>query len=197
MNPAYSERPAAATRVAASSSNVAHLLNILNLLDNYITWNRLPSTECMAWESANGQSKFQLAFENMISSLISLLVPVALVAGLIILVVRRGLQMRLLAMDGVETTGQVVAKLRHIHARRKGSQRPSLRIHYAYRDAAGGEHEHRSLVTDSFWNEHVESGPIAIVYSKSRPHISAPKHLVELSREALAKRGAIRSESKG
>lgn len=133
----------------------------------------------------------------MISILISLLVPVALVAGLIVMVVRRGLQLRRLVSDGVETTGRVVAKLRHRHPRRPGSQRPTLRIHYAYRDAAGGEHEHRSLVTDSFWSEHAEGGSIAIVYSKSQPHISAPKHLVEQSREALAKRGAIRPEPKG
>lgn len=132
----------------------------------------------------------------MISFFITLVVPVAIVAGLIAVVVRRGLQMRQLALDGVDTTGQVVAKLRHIHARRKGSQRPSLRIHYAYRDAAGAEHEHRSLVTDSFWNAHEEGGPIAIVYSQSQPQISAPKHLVEQSRAALAKKGSIRPEQK-
>ena len=124
----------------------------------------------------------------MIPILISILVPVALVAGLIVMVVRRGLQMRQLVTDGVETTGRVVAKLRHRHPRRKGAQRPTLRIHYAYRDAAGGAHEHRSLVTDSFWNEHEEGGPIAIVYSKSQPQVSAPRHLVEQSREALAKK---------
>lgn len=132
----------------------------------------------------------------MITALVSVLVPVAIFVGLIAVVVRRGLQMRQLALDGVETTGQVVAKLRHVHVRRKGSQRPSLRIHYAYRDAAGAEHEHRSLVTDSFWNAHEEGGPIAIVYSQSQPQISAPKHLVEQSRAALAKQGAIRPEQK-
>ncbi len=124
----------------------------------------------------------------MISTLVSLLMPVVLVVGLIILVVRRGLQMRQLLLDGVETTGQVVAKLQYRHIRRKGAQRPTLKIRYAYRDAAGGEHEYRSLVTDSFWNEHAEGGPIAIVYSNSRPQISAPRHLVEQSREALAKK---------
>ena len=127
----------------------------------------------------------------MISTLIGLLVPAALVAGLVVVVVRRGLQMRLLVRDGVETAGQVAAKLRHRHPRRKGAQRPSLQIRYAYRDAAGGEHEHRSLVTDSFWNEHEEGGPIAIVYSKSQPHISAPRHLVEQSRAALAAKESI------
>ena len=132
----------------------------------------------------------------MFSVLISIAVPVAIVVGLVAVVVRRGLQMRQLALDGVETTGQVVAKLRHIHARRKGSQRPSLRIHYAYRDAAGAEHEHRSLVTDSFWNAHEQGGPIAIVYSQSQPQISAPKHLVEQSRAALAKKASIRPEQK-
>jgi hypothetical protein len=124
----------------------------------------------------------------VISVFITLVVPVAIVAGLIAVVVRRGLQMRQLVLDGVDTTGQVVAKLRHIHARRKGSQRPTLRIHYSYVDAAGKPHEHRSLVTDSFWNEHAEGGPIAIVYSKSQPQLSAPRHLVEQSREALAKK---------
>lgn len=132
----------------------------------------------------------------MLTPLISLLAPVAIVAGLIAVVVRRGLQMRLLVMDGVETTGRVVAKLRHVHSRRKGSQRPTVRIHYAYRDAAGGEHEHRSLVTDSFWNAHEEGGPIAIVYSKSQPQVSAPRHLVEQSRAALAKPGSPRPEQK-
>ena len=129
--------------------------------------------------------------------LISLFVPVAIVVGLVLVVVRRGLQMRHLVLDGVETTGQVVSKLRQSHPRRRGSQRPTLRIHYAYRDAAGGEHEHRSLVTDSFWNAHVEGGPIAVVYSKSQPQISAPRHLVEQSREALAKKGPHRPAPKG
>ena len=134
---------------------------------------------------------------GMFIALTSLFVPVAIIVGLVVIGVRRGLQMRQLVLDGVETTGQVVAKLRHVHPRRKGSRRPSLRIHYAYRDVAGGEHEHRSLVTDSFWNEHEEGGPLAVVYSKSQPHISAPRHLVEQSREALAKQGSIRPESKG
>lgn len=123
----------------------------------------------------------------MISTLIGLLVPAALVAGLVVVVVQRGLQMRLLVRDGVETAGQVVAKGRHRHPRRrKAAQRPTLQIRYAYRDAAGGEHEHRSLVTDSFWNAHEEGGPIAIVYSKSQPHISAPRPLVAQSRAAVA-----------
>ena len=124
----------------------------------------------------------------MISVLIGLALPVVILALGAGLVIQRGLQMRLLAQDGVETTGRVVARLRQVPARRKGSHRPVLRIHYAYRDGAGAEHEHRSRVTEAFWNEHADGGPIAVVYAKSRPQVSAPKQLVEHSRAALAKR---------
>lgn len=49
---------------------------------------------------------------------------------------------------GVETTGQVVAKLESRPQRRHRT--PTRRIHYSYADAAGNTHENRSLVTDSF-----------------------------------------------
>lgn len=120
----------------------------------------------------------------MSTIIITLLAPVAILAALVALVVRRAGQMRLLARDGVEVTGRVVAKLeQRLQKRRRGS--PVRRIHYSYVDAAGRTHENRSLVTDDFWQAQAEGGPIAVVYAKSQPHVSAPKHLAEQARQAL------------
>ena len=100
-------------------------------------------------------------------------------------VVRRGYQMRQLVLDGVETRGTVTAKLQY--PTMKGSRRNDRRIAYEYRDAAGQVHRHISMVTPDFWNGHTEGGPIDIVYSRSQPRVSSPKHLVELSRQAMSK----------
>lgn len=121
----------------------------------------------------------------MITILLTFLVPVAIVIGLIVLVVRRGYQMKQLVEDGVEATGTVTAKLEYPTAR--GSKRSSRRIAYEYQAADGQTHRHISLVTSDFWNSHSEGGPIVIVYSRSRPRISAPRHLVDLSRQALGR----------
>ena len=123
----------------------------------------------------------------MSALIITVLAPVAIVVALIAVVVRRAGQMRLLAQDGVEVTGRVVAKLEQRRQKRRHGG-PVRRIHYAYVDAAGQAHENRSLVTDDFWHAKVEGGPIAIVYSKSQPQISAPQHLVAQAREALGGR---------
>lgn len=122
----------------------------------------------------------------MFTIIASLLIPVLIVAGLVVVVVRRGFQMKQLCADGVEATGTVVARLQYHTA--KGSVRNNRWIKYEYQDAAGQTHGHKSLVTSDFWTTHQEGGPIAIVYSRSRPDISAPRHLVELSRQALAKK---------
>lgn len=122
----------------------------------------------------------------MFSIIVGLLIPVLIVGGLVFIVVRRGFQMRLLVQDGVVTTGRVLAKLEYPTA--KGSRGNNRRIHYSYQDEAGQTHEHRSLVTSDFWHGHTEGGPIDIVYARHQPHVSAPRHLVELSRQALAKK---------
>jgi hypothetical protein len=120
--------------------------------------------------------------------LLYIVLPLLLVGYGIYAVVRRGFEMAQLVKDGVEATGQVQAKLEYAGA--SGSRRSTRRIRYAYQDAAGRTHTHTSMITSDFWNAHVEGGPIAIVYSRSRPQVSAPRHLVELSRQALAKKKA-------
>ena len=127
--------------------------------------------------------------EDMYAFLLGIGLPLLLVGYGIFAVVRRGFQMRQLVLDGVEIQGVVTAKLEY--AGGSGSRRSNRRIAYSYRDAAGAEHRHVSMVTSDFWNGHTEGGPIDLIYSRSQPQVSAPKHLVELSREALVKAGKI------
>lgn len=121
----------------------------------------------------------------MTSTILGILIPAAIIAAMIIAVVKRGREMRQLTVDGVEAIGMVKAK--RIHRSTKG-RRKSHRIRYAYLDAVGRAHENQSLVTYEFWSRHEEGGPIDIVFSRSQPHISAPRHLVEQSRDALARK---------
>lgn len=62
---------------------------------------------------------------------------------------------------------------------------PSTRsVRYEYHDDMGRAHSHTSAVIDDVWDAHEEGGPIAVVYSASRPAVSAPKYLVERARQA-------------
>ena len=77
---------------------------------------------------------------------------------------------------GVETKGRVTEKRQ---TRRRGVT--STWIRYAYTDETGASHRSgRNLVTPEAWTTHEEGGPIAIVYSRRRPKISAPKYLLDL-----------------
>ena len=98
------------------------------------------------------------------------------------LVVHRELQLKQLAHDGVDVKGIVV--------RQSGGQHTDpCYIRYRYRDGSGQEREHKIQVMRDFWAKHPTGSRIAVVYSKSRPSISAVKYQVEQKREALAKRG--------
>jgi len=102
--------------------------------------------------------------------------PTAIFGGAIYAVVRRGLQIKQLLADGVETAGLVTEKSGDVRSR-SGTRHRSLR--YEYHDSLGRAHTHRSLVSDDVWKAHLEGGPIEVVYSQSRPAVSAPKCLVE------------------
>lgn len=112
------------------------------------------------------------------------LVPLLFVVGIVVLVMRRGFQMKLLLEDGIETTGTVVQKLT-FGGRSGGGVR---RIRYEYVDRLGRSYSHRSTVPDDVYQSCEEGGPFPVVYSQSKPHVSAPKYLVEQSRAALTKR---------
>lgn len=121
----------------------------------------------------------------MFTIFMALFVPALIIAGLIVVVVRRGFQMKQLCADGVDITGTVVAKLQYHSA--KGSVRNDRWIRYEY-TVGGATHSHKSLVTSEYWSAHSEGGPIDLVYSRSRPGISAPRPLVESCRAAMEKR---------
>lgn len=111
------------------------------------------------------------------------LIPAVVLACVAYLVIRRGVHFRRLLKDGVETTGTVVSM---ITFRGKGSARGRY-LRYEYRDAVGRLHSHRSLVSREIWDSVEEGGQIAIVYSSSKPEISAPAYLVEINRAATNK----------
>ena len=111
----------------------------------------------------------------------TVLLPIVIVVLLIRAVIRRGFEFKQLREDGVETTGRVVAKIRtpgglHLPATRK--------VTYEYHDDTGRAHSHTSDVTDDMWHAYEEGGPIAVVYSASRPAVSALKHFVDQTRQA-------------
>jgi hypothetical protein len=103
------------------------------------------------------------------------------VAG-IWLVVHRERQLKQLVRDGVDVEGIVVRQSGGGHAN-------PYYIRYRYRDGRGQEREHKIQVIQEFWVNHPKGSPIAVVYSKSRPSISAVKYQVEQKRKAFAKRG--------
>lgn len=113
-----------------------------------------------------------------------LIIPLLIVGGMIVLAVRRGFQVKQLLEDGIETTGRVVKK--QTFSGSKGGR--VCRIRYEYVDQMGKTHAHRSAVPEDVYASHEEGSPFPIVYSQSKPHISAPKYLVEQSRAAMAKK---------
>ena len=77
---------------------------------------------------------------------------------------------------GVPSTGRVIEKRQ---TRRRGVT--STWIRYGYTDETGTTHRSRRyLVTPEAWDTHEDGGPIAIVYSRRQPKISAPKYLLDL-----------------
>ena len=92
------------------------------------------------------------------------------------LVIRRGLEMRRLATEGVETTGTVVEKYR----RRRGGRR----IRYEYCDASGQKHQGWAGVSWKYYEAVKVGDPVKVVYLPQRLSVSALLAEVELVRRA-------------
>ena len=86
-----------------------------------------------------------------------------------------------LQQAGIEATGVIVEK---------AERRNSRHIRYQYTDQFGKTHQRKVLVLPDQWDVLQEQGPVAIVYSEKRPHISAPKYLLDLARERRSQRRA-------
>ncbi len=100
-----------------------------------------------------------------------------------LLVGRRAFEMKDLAHKGLAVRGRVTGKFRQRGASANMPSSPCLR--YEYQGLDGNRYEYKSLVTESEWEAHEEGGPIEIVILPGKPSVSAPKYLVNLSREAL------------
>ena len=112
----------------------------------------------------------------LIASLILIVVMAIAVALTLRVAVNWGKDAVELQQHGVETRGRVTEKRQ---TRRRGVT--STWIRYDYADETGKTHRSgRNLVTPEAWTTHEEGGPIAIVYSRRQPKISAPRYLLDL-----------------
>lgn len=111
---------------------------------------------------------------------------IAIIALVIWLVITRGLQLKQLLEDGIDTEGKVLRQFKHNP--KTGSLSTDHFLRYSCRDRNGIEHEYKSRVNRDFWAAHPEGSAIAITYSKSKPEISAPRFLVDAARETMAKK---------
>jgi hypothetical protein len=105
------------------------------------------------------------------------------IVGAVYLVIRRGLEMRRLATEGVETTGTVVEKY---YRRRRGGRR----IRYEYCDASGQKHQGRAGVSWEYYEAVKVGDPVKVVYLPQRPSVSALWAEVDLVRRAYQRQSA-------
>ncbi|MCU0634881.1 MAG: DUF3592 domain-containing protein [Gemmatimonadaceae bacterium] len=118
---------------------------------------------------------------------ISVLMPVLIVGGWATILVRRGLQMKRLAEDGVAATARITGKLKQGGTGVNGGT--TYRLRYEYAGPDGVTHTYRSVVGFDEWSAVEEGDPFPIYYSASKPSVSGPARLVEASRAAIARRG--------
>jgi len=104
------------------------------------------------------------------------------IVGAVYLVIRRGLEMRRLATEGVETTGTVVEKY--------SSHRRGSRIRYEYRDASGQKHQGRAGVSWEYYKAVKVGDPVKVVYLPQRPSVSALWAQVDSVRRAHQRQSA-------
>lgn len=103
------------------------------------------------------------------------------IVGALYLVIRRGLEMRRLATEGVEITGTVVEKYR---------RRRRERIRYEYCDASGQKHQGRAGVSWEYYKAVKVGDPVKVVYLPQRPSVSALWAEVDLVRRAYQRQSA-------
>jgi len=104
------------------------------------------------------------------------------IVGAVYLVIRRGLEMRRLATEGVETTGTVVEKYRR--------PRGGRRIRYEYCEASGQKHQGRAGVSWKYYEAVKVGDPVKVVYLPQRPSVSALWAEVDLVRRAHQRQSA-------
>jgi hypothetical protein len=118
--------------------------------------------------------------------LLSIFGGLLIVVTMIVIALRRGLQMRKLVLDGEIAEAKVVKKFKISDTEGAASSGGYLR--YEYSDEFGKKYSYKSLVNDEQWNTHNVGDSMEVIYVKSNPKISGPKYIVDLAREALEKK---------
>lgn len=113
-----------------------------------------------------------------------LLVVAALVVAMLWVAVRRGLQMKQLAIDGVGVQGRVDKLWRHTGP----TDTKSHRLRYRFETPDGRSYE-RSVVVAAGERQALKEGvEVALVYLPTNPKVSALAAVVAQARQALARR---------
>ncbi|BCX03845.1 MAG: hypothetical protein KatS3mg053_1783 [Candidatus Roseilinea sp.] len=110
-------------------------------------------------------------------NIIGALVPLGIVGYVIFVIIRRGLEMRRLATEGVETTGTVTQKVFFSRGR--------CQIKYTYHDSFGRDYHRASLVSREIYDGLEVGSPVKVVYLPSRPSVSGLLSDVEHVRRGL------------
>lgn len=105
-----------------------------------------------------------------------------IIVAIIVMVVRRGLQMKDLAHKGVVAKGRVVRKFRRTQAQGKHT---SGYLEYEFTSALGQRHKRAIAVSEGVYGSHEEGDDIDVVYLPDRPQVNGARYMVNLSREAL------------
>jgi hypothetical protein len=117
----------------------------------------------------------------------SWLIPIVLFVGLYAgIAIWRGRQFGELARRGVPVAGVVVRKFRSGIAGAAGSR--GRRLAFSYTGPDGVTYRRAASVPTSKWREYEEGSAIELYCLPDNPGVSAPAWLVQLARDALAKR---------
>jgi hypothetical protein len=107
-----------------------------------------------------------------------------IVAAMIFVTVRRGLQMRSLAASGVAVKGKVVKKWRNT----KSTDTSSQRLRYQFEIGDGQTYAHAIVISIEEDQKYQIGDEVDIIYLPSNPKISALASMVALAQEALNKK---------
>jgi hypothetical protein len=112
-----------------------------------------------------------------------ILLGVVLAAALVLIPVRRGLQIRKLVDGGVTTEGTVAKKWRHT-----SSGTSKKRIRYEFKDRNGHTYSRAIAASETEYGQLAVGDKIKVVYLPNQPKINALESLVDLAKEALRKK---------
>jgi hypothetical protein len=113
----------------------------------------------------------------------SWLIGAAIIAAVIFMIVRRGLQMKDLAHKGVVAEGTVIRKFRRGNATQVQTSAAYLR--YEFKAPDGKRFERSVAVSEEVFETFEEGSKIDVVYVEGKPQVNGAKYMVNLSREAL------------